>query len=150
MWLTNTYAHSFARNWQMAFLNQWKRQNDHRKNLIIILRQRMLPNSDGDWTHDLLIISWTHMQLSQWGWQTVLWSPALINCSLETPKRVIGKQCRPRSDATECNVCSGSPLFANSSSIFLQEYLNHDIPKINIRSFQYIVWWVHLIYQYNG
>ena len=25
-------------------------------------------------------------------------------CSLETHKRVIGKQCRPRSDAAECGV----------------------------------------------
>ena len=32
---------------------------------------------------------------------------------LETPKRVTGKQCRPRSDAAECGVWSGSPLFAN-------------------------------------
>ena len=32
------------------------------------------------------------------------------HCSLETPKRVIGKHCRLRSDATECSVWSGSPL----------------------------------------
>ena len=36
----------------------------------------------------------------------------LTRCSLETPKRVIGKQCRPRSDAAECSILSGSPLFA--------------------------------------
>ena len=28
----------------------------------------------------------------------------LTHCSLETPKRVIGKQCRPWSDATECSI----------------------------------------------
>ena len=44
----------------------------------------------------------------------------LIHCSLETPKWVIGKQCRPRSDATEWGIWSGSPLFANSSTIFLK------------------------------
>ena len=48
-----------------------------------------------------------------------------IHCSLETTKRVIGKQCRPRSDATERGVWSGSPLFANSSTIFLEEYLTY-------------------------
>ena len=36
------------------------------------------------------------------------------------PKRVTGKQCRPRLDATERGVWSGSPLFANSSTIFLK------------------------------
>ena len=34
------------------------------------------------------------------------------------------KQCRPRSDATERGIWSGSPLFANSLAIILQEYLN--------------------------
>ena len=57
----------------------------------------------------------------------------------ETPKRVIGKQCRP----TEW---SGSPLFANSLDIFLKEYLTshsltfNNVPKIEIGLFQYIVW----------
>ena len=49
----------------------------------------------------------------------------LTHCSLETSKNVIGKQYRPRSDAAECGVWSVSPLFANSSTIFLLEYLNH-------------------------
>ena len=42
----------------------------------------------------------------------------LTHCSRETRKRVIGKQCRPRSDATECSIWSGSPLFANCLVIF--------------------------------
>ena len=50
---------------------------------------------------------------------TLLLLPSLTHCSHETRKRVIGKQCRPRSDATECSVWSGSPLFANSLAIFL-------------------------------
>ena len=50
---------------------------------------------------------------------------SLTHCSLETPKEIFGKQCRPRSDAAECDVSSGSPLFANSSAIFLKEYLNN-------------------------
>ena len=41
----------------------------------------------------------------------------LNHFSLETHKRVIGKQCRPRSDATKCNIWSGSPLFENSVAI---------------------------------
>ena len=44
---------------------------------------------------------------------------AITHCSRETRKRVIGKQCRPRSDAAERGVWSGSPLFANSLTIFL-------------------------------
>ena len=40
----------------------------------------------------------------------------LIYYSLKTPKRVIDKQYRPRSE---------SPLFENSSTIFLLQYLNH-------------------------
>ena len=43
----------------------------------------------------------------------------LTHWRLETPKWVTGKQCRPRSDAAERGVSSGSPLFANSSTIFL-------------------------------
>ena len=45
---------------------------------------------------------------------------------LETPKRVTGKQCRPRSDAAFCGVWSGSPLFATRSTIFLKKYLYHN------------------------
>ena len=40
-------AHSFARNWQLAFLNQRKGGNDRRKYFIIILREWMLPTSAG-------------------------------------------------------------------------------------------------------
>ena len=43
----------------------------------------------------------------------------LIHVSLEIPKPVIGKQCRPRSDATECSIWSGSPLFADILAQFL-------------------------------
>ena len=43
----------------------------------------------------------------------------LADCWLEPAKRDICKQCRPRSDAAERGVWSGSPLFANSSTIFL-------------------------------
>ena len=43
--------------------------------------------------------------------------PGLTYCSRDTRKRVIGKQCRPRSDAAERGVWSGSPLFANSLGI---------------------------------
>ena len=48
-----------------------------------------------------------------------MWHLGLTHCSRETRKRVIGKQCRPRSDAAERGVWSGSPLFANSLAIFL-------------------------------
>ena len=41
----------------------------------------------------------------------------LTHFILETPKRVFGTQCRPRSDATECSIWSGSPLIANNFSV---------------------------------
>ena len=44
---------------------------------------------------------------------------------LETPKRVFGKQCRPRSDATECSIYSAasdqSTLFALNTDISLKQ-----------------------------
>ena len=43
----------------------------------------------------------------------------LTHCSRETHEKVIGKQCRPRSDTAERGVWSGSPLFANSLAICL-------------------------------
>ena len=51
----------------------------------------------------------------------------LTHCNRETPKRVFGKQWRPRSDAAECGVWSGSPLFANSSTIFLRKSKSHSL-----------------------
>ena len=81
----------------------------------------------------------------------ILTTFAVYYLGLRTTKRVIGKQCRPRSDAADCGVWSGSPLFANSSAIFLQEYLN--IPKIESGLFQYIMWrslsslqWINPLY----
>ena len=43
----------------------------------------------------------------------------LTQYSRETAKRVIDKQCRPRSDAAERGIWSGSPLFAKSLAIIL-------------------------------
>ena len=40
-------AHSFARNWQLPFLNQQKEENDRRKYFMINLHERMLPTSVG-------------------------------------------------------------------------------------------------------
>ena len=37
----------------------------------------------------------------------------LTHSYLQTHKSIIGEQCRPRSDATECGVWSESTLFAN-------------------------------------
>ena len=58
---------------------------------------------------------------NSWSGSTLFAIPlsVLTHCSLETPKRVFGKQCRPKSDATEHGIWSGSPLFANSATIFL-------------------------------
>ena len=56
---------------------------------------------------DILTLPWIFGFLNPTEWR------------LETPKHVTGKQSRPRSDATECCIWSGSPLFADSSTIFL-------------------------------
>ena len=40
-------AHSFARNWQLPFLNQRKGENDRRIYFMINLHERMLPTSTG-------------------------------------------------------------------------------------------------------
>ena len=46
-WLTSTCVHSFTRNRQLLFLNQWKGKNDHRKYFIINLHERILLNLAG-------------------------------------------------------------------------------------------------------
>ena len=43
MHLTSICAHSFARNWQLSFLNQRKGENERRKYFMINLHERMLP-----------------------------------------------------------------------------------------------------------
>ena len=40
-------AHSFARNWQLPFFNQWKGENDRSKYFVINLHERILPTSAG-------------------------------------------------------------------------------------------------------
>ena len=45
--LTSTCVNSFARNWQLPFLNQWKGENDHRKYFMINLSKWMLPDPVG-------------------------------------------------------------------------------------------------------
>ena len=47
----------------------------------------------------------------------------LTHCSPETPKRVTDKKWRPKSDAAERGVWSGSPLLAISSTMCFSEYL---------------------------
>ena len=67
---------------------------------------------------------------------------------------VIGKQCRPRLDATECGIWSRSPLFvfANSSAIFLQEYRTKSNSltylKLKLESSNILCGRVHSVY--NG
>ena len=66
--MVNQYcAHSFTRNWQLPFLNQWKGENDRRKYFMINLQERMLPTLAGVEP----AISWSpvgwHIQLSHRG-----------------------------------------------------------------------------------
>ena len=48
----------------------------------------------------------------------------LTHFSRKTPKRVICKQCRPRLDATECGIWSGSTLFALNTGISIKHSKN--------------------------
>ena len=48
-----------------------------------------------------------------------IYTKRLTHSYLETRKRVIGKQCRPRSDTISCGILSGSTLFPNR--VFHQE-----------------------------
>ena len=48
LWAVNQYcAHSYARNWQLSFLNQRKGESDRRKYFMINLHERMLPTRRG-------------------------------------------------------------------------------------------------------
>ena len=53
---------------------------------------------------------------------------SLTHISLASYKRNIGKQCRPRSDATERGVWSGSTLFALSSETLIKHGNNKNLP----------------------
>ena len=66
----------------------------------------------------------------------------LTHFCLESLKKVINKQYRSRSVATECGVWSGSPLFANSVAIFSMniKITYPDILKIKTWLFLHIVW----------
>ena len=66
------------------------------------------------WKH---IFSWSYLSL--YSCLTKMFCSGYIFQYIFNPKRVIGKQCRPRSDAAECGIWSGSPLFANILAIFL-------------------------------
>ena len=81
-------------------------------------------------TLDELVHFRVHSSFNECNGYYVLLTGCLLNIhfSLEIPKRVIGKQCRPRSDAAEGSIWSGSPLFAKS------------LAEIEIWLFQYIVW----------
>ena len=66
--MVNQYcAHSFTRNWQLPFLNQWKGENDRRKYFMIKLLTKECCQLSGGQTHNLLITSRTCIQLSNCG-----------------------------------------------------------------------------------
>ena len=73
--LTSTCAHSFARNWQLPFLDQGKGKNNSRKYFMIDFRETNVAGLGGDWTRDLLIFSRT--RASDWateaGFVTVIY-----------------------------------------------------------------------------
>ena len=73
---------------------------------------RMLRCASAGWSKSL---NFKHDQRHCFVWHGPF---RLTHCSRETRKRVTGKEYRPRSDATERGVWSGSPLFANSLAIF--------------------------------
>ena len=67
-------------------------------------------------------LCWVHLQsckkrLSWFISDLVVSTVGLTHINLENPKRVIGKQCRSRSDAAECGLWSGFTVFAISTEI---------------------------------
>ena len=63
----------------------------------------------------------------------------IAHCSLDTPKRVTGKQWRPRSVSQ--NVASDQSIhYLKIVQPFVSLYNMPGIPKIEIRNFQYIGW----------
>ena len=68
------------------------------------------------WTNVLLKTNLHYCSLKGTLWLTRL--------SLASPKRDIGKQCKPRSDAAERGVWSGSTLFALNTGISLKHGIN--------------------------
>ena len=57
-WLTNICAHSFARNRQLAFLNQQKGENDHRKYFMIMCIRLSHQGRHSHSTHLYNIVTW--------------------------------------------------------------------------------------------
>ena len=62
------------------------------------------PETDDIQTDEKTKYSIQHQHLHKDGKTTNQSEEKSTHCSLETPKRVIGKQCRHRSDAAECRV----------------------------------------------
>ena len=97
----------------------WKSLFGNKGTGPIIFREQ--GNMDARPVRAYLTVHFSSFRLHKLGYPLYqLFNPAnetyLIRCSLEALTRAIGKQCRPRS---ECGICSGSPLFANTSTIFL-------------------------------
>ena len=76
-------AHSFARNWQLPFLNQRKGENDRRKYFTINLHERMLPTSAGvepatSWSPVGRRIQLSHRGGLQWQWAGCVYDVSLV------------------------------------------------------------------------
>ena len=85
-WLTST--HSFTRNQQLPFLNEWKGENDHRKYFMVNLHKRMLQELTGiEQATSIMITSWTHICLKEcliWGYvQTFAVSSLILRFLVE-------------------------------------------------------------------
>ena len=73
LWAVNKYcAHSFTRNWQLPFLNQWKGENDCRKYFMINLHEgKLLTNvlsfnqtANACWSGLSLLTQWCSEDIS--------------------------------------------------------------------------------------
>ena len=92
----------------MTMQKQKKHQHAPYSHLLQVLQTLptiLLPHHLIYWSHDLLsacdILKFGQNQPNSTG--NMSWI-SLTHCSRETRKRVTGKQCGPRSDATECGV----------------------------------------------
>ena len=62
-------------------------------------------------------MTWQAQQM----WHHILRNSNLTHFSLETPKMIIVKQCRSRSDTTVCSIRSGSSLFVLTTGISIKD-----------------------------
>ena len=116
--LTSICAHSFTRNWQLPFLNQWRGKNDSRKYFM-----KNDAGSGRDWTQDLLITNQTSIWLVHRGRQRRMKKKANRRHTNISPPPICLKNCRPFLPFYH------SPSLSTLTSLYLHEMSNSVLGK---------------------